>query len=152
VARAPSSTPLVSPVVTAETAHPAAVSTPAEDARLSAIKAFLFDHSKRLLSGCLDHVTGFRVENGAAYFSFDEKDSFYADISKAREQQEALREACVQVLGQAVRTYVTLEEPRAEAQVPRRSARERAERDPGVEAFRKKLDGALVDVRDLSQE
>jgi hypothetical protein len=56
------------------------------------------------------------------------------------------------VLGQPVRIYVTLEEQRAEAQVPRLSARERAERDPGVEAFRKKFDGTLLDVQDLSQE
>jgi hypothetical protein len=76
----------------------------------------------------------------------------YADLLKASEQQEALRGACAQVLGQPVRIYVKLEDQRAEAQVPRLSARERAERDPGVEAFRKKFDGALVDVRDLSQE
>jgi DNA polymerase-3 subunit gamma/tau len=147
------STPVASPLAAAETVHPsAAVSTPAEDARLSSIKAVLFDQSKRFLSSCLDHLASFRVENGEVHFTFKHKDSLYADLLKAREQQETLRATCAQVLGQAPRIYVTLEELRAEAQVPRLSARERAERDPGVEAFRKKLDGALVDVQDLSQE
>jgi DNA polymerase-3 subunit gamma/tau len=131
---------------------PTDVMTPGEDARLSSIKAVLFDRSKRFLSSCLDHLAGFRVEKGEAHFTFKHEDALYADLLKAREQQEALREACAQVLGQSVRIYVTLEEQRAEAQVPRLSARERAQRDPGVEAFRKKFDGVLEDVRDLSQE
>jgi DNA polymerase-3 subunit gamma/tau len=152
VAPAPPSTPFASPVAEAEKVHPAADSTPAEDARLSSIKAILFDQSKRFLSSCLDHLASFRVENGEVHFTFKHKDSLYADLLKAREQQETLRVACAQVLGQPVRIYVTLEEQGAEAQVPRLSARERAERDPGVEAFRKKFDGTLVDVQDLSQE
>jgi len=146
------STPAVSPVATVETVRPPTVSAPEEDARLSSIKSVLFDQSKRFLSSCLDHLAGFRVENGEAQFTFKHKDSLYADLLKAREQQEVLRAVCAQVLGQPVRIYVTLEEHRAEAQVPRLSARERAERDPGVEAFRKKFDGALEDVQDLSQE
>jgi DNA polymerase-3 subunit gamma/tau len=153
VAPALPSTPVASPSTTVETVHPAAaVSTPAEDARLSSIKAALFDQSKRFLSSCLDHLAGFRFENGEVHFTFKHKDSLYADLLKAREQQETLRAVCAQVLGQPVRIYVTLEEQRAEAQVPRLSARERAERDPGVEAFRKKFDGTLLDVQDLSQE
>jgi DNA polymerase-3 subunit gamma/tau len=146
-------TPVASPVAAVETVQPAAtVSTPAEDARLSSIKAVLFDQSKRFLSSCLDHLTGFRFENGEVHFTFKHQDSLYADLLKAREQQETLRAACAQVLGQPVRIYVTLEEQRTEAQVPRPSARERAERDPGVEAFRKKFDGTLLDVQDLSRE
>jgi DNA polymerase-3 subunit gamma/tau len=152
VAPAPQGTPVASPAAEAETVHPAAVSTPAEDARLSSIKAVLFDQSKRFLSSCLDHLAGFRFENGEVHFTFKHKDSLYADLLKAREQQEALRAVCAQVLGQPVRIYVTLEGQRVEAQVARLSARERAERDPGVEAFRKKFDGTLVDVQDLSQE
>jgi DNA polymerase-3 subunit gamma/tau len=152
VAPAPRSAPAASPVAEAETVHPPAVSTPTEDARLSSIKSYLFEQSKRLLSGCLEHVAGFRVENGEAHFSFKHKDSFYADILKAREQQETLRAVCAQVLGQPVKICVRLEEERGEAQVPRVSARERAERDPGVEAFRKKFAGTLLDVQDLSQE
>jgi DNA polymerase-3 subunit gamma/tau len=152
VGPAPLSMPVASPVAAAEAVRPAAVSTPAEDARLSSIKAVLFDQSKRFLSSCLDHLAGFRFENGEAHFTFNQKDSLYADLLKAREQLEALRAVCAQVLGQPVRIYVTLEEQRAEAQAPRLSARERAERDPGVEAFRKRFDGTLVDVQDLSQE
>jgi len=131
---------------------PTDVVTPGEDARLSSIKALLFDQSKRFLSSCLDHLAGFRVENGEAHFTFKHEDALYADLLKAREQQEALRAACAQVLGQPVRICVTLEEQRTEAQVPRLSARERAQRDPGVEAFRKMFDGVLEDVQDLSQE
>ena len=153
VAPAPPSTAVAAPMAAVETVHPpAAVSTPAEDARLSSIKAALFDQSKRFLSSCLDHLSGWRFENGEVRFTFARKDSLYADLLKAREQQETLRAVCAQVLGQPVRIYVTLEEQGAEAQVPRLSARERAERDPGVEAFRKKFDGALADVQDLSRE
>jgi DNA polymerase-3 subunit gamma/tau len=153
VAPVPPSTPVAPPVAAVETVQPpAAVSTPAEDARLSSIKAALFDQSKRFLSSCLDHLSGWRFENGEVRFTFGHKDSLYADLLKAREQQETLRAVCAQVLGQPVRIYVTLEEQGAEAQVPRLSARERAERDPGVEAFRKKFDGALADVQDLSRE
>jgi DNA polymerase-3 subunit gamma/tau len=147
------STPVAAPVAAVETVHlPAAVSTPAEDAQLSSIKAALFDQSKRFLSSCLDHLSGWRFENGEVRFTFARKDSLYADLLKAHEQQETVRAVCAQVLGQPVRIYVTLEEQGAEAQVPRLSARERAERDPGVEAFRKKFDGTLVDVQDLSRE
>jgi DNA polymerase-3 subunit gamma/tau len=152
VAPAPPSAPAASPVAEAETVHPAAVSTPAEDARLSSIKAVLFDQSKRFLSSCLDHLSGFRVENGEVDFIFKPKDSLYADLLKAREQQETLRAACAQVLGQPVKICVRLEEERAGAQVARLSALERAERDPGVEAFRKKFAGTFLHVQDLSQE
>jgi DNA polymerase-3 subunit gamma/tau len=153
VAPAHPSTPVVSPVAAVERVHPAAaVSTPAEDARLSSIKTVLFGKSKRFLSSCLDHLASFRFENGEAHFTFRHKDSLYADLLKAREQQETLRAVCAEVLGPPVRIYVTLEEEGAKAQVARLSARERAERDPGVEAFRKKFDGTLVDVQDLSQE
>jgi len=153
VAPAGESAQAASPVAEAEKVRPAAAaSTPAEDARLASIKGLLFDRSKRFLSTLLDHLAGFRVEDGAVHFTFEQKDSQFADLLRAREQQETLRAVCAQVLGQPVRIYVTLEEQRAEAQAPRLSARERAERDPGVEAFRKKFDGTLVDVQDLSQE
>ena len=91
----------------------------------------------------MDHLARFGAENGEVYFAFKPKDSWIADVLKAREQQEKLRLACEQVLGQPVRIYVTLEELRAESQAPRLSARERADRDPAVEAFRKKFDGAF---------
>jgi hypothetical protein len=97
-------------------------------------------------------LASFRIEDGEVHFAFRQKDSLYADLLKAREQQEALRAVCARVLGQPVRIYVTLEELRAESQAPRLSARERAERDPAVEAFRKRFDGVLESVQDLSQE
>jgi len=145
------------PPVSVETRPTTRVADPdaggsAEDARLSSIKSTLFDQSKRFLSSCLDHLAAFRIEDGEVHFTFQQKDSLYADLLKAREQQEALRAVCAQVLGQPVRIYVTLEELRAESQAPRLSARERADRDPGVEAFRKRFDGALESVQDLSQE
>jgi len=153
VAPADGSAPMASPVAEAEKVGPAAaVSTPSEDARLASIKNLLFGQSKRFLSTLLDHLAAFRVEDGAVHFAFQQKDSQFADLLKAREQQEILRAVCAQVLGQPVRICVTLEEQRAEAQAPRLSARERAERDPGVEAFKKKFDGTLLDVQDLSQE
>ncbi len=145
-------TPAGSPVAGADTTRAAAPSAPREDARLSSIKSALFDQSKRFLSSCLDHLAAFRIEDGEVHFTFRQKDSLYADLLKAREQQEALRAVCAQVLGQPVRIYVTLEKLRAESQAPRLSARERADRDPGVEAFRKRFDGALESVQDLSQE
>lgn len=145
------------PPVSVETRPTPRVAAPdaggsAEDARLSSIKSTLFDQSKRFLSSCLDHLAAFRVEGGEVHFIFKQKDSFYADLLKGREQQEALRAVCAQVLGQPVRIYVTLEELRAESQAPRLSARERADHDPGVEAFRKRFDGVLESVQDLSQE
>jgi DNA polymerase-3 subunit gamma/tau len=145
----PRSAPAASPEAVLPTA---AASTAGEDPRLESIKTILFDQKKRLLSSCLDHLSGCRFENGEARFFFSHKDSFYCDILNGHEQQQAFRSACTQVLGQPVRIYVTLEEQGAEAQAPRLSARERAERDPGVEAFVRKLDGKLVDVQDLSQE
>jgi DNA polymerase III gamma/tau subunit len=125
---------------------------PAEDARLASIKARLFDQSKKFLSSCLEHVSGWRFENGEVRFLYARKDAVYADLLRSREQQEALRSVCTQVLGQPVRICVTLEEQGAETHAAPSSARERAERDRGVEAFRKMLGCTLVDVRDLSQE
>ncbi|MGA2075334.1 MAG: DNA polymerase III subunit gamma/tau [Terriglobia bacterium] len=150
-APAPSTPPNAETRATTEVA-PTGVGRASEDARLSSIKSTLFDQSKRFLSSCLDHLAGFRIEDGEVHFVFRQKDSLYADLLKAREQQEALRAVCTQVLGQPVRIYVTLEELRAESQAPRLSARERAERDPGVEAFRKRFDGVLDSVQDLGQE
>ncbi len=122
-----------------------------EDPRLCSIKSLLFGQSK-LLASCLDPLTGWRFENGEVRFLYAKKDSWAAELLKTRERLETLRSACSQVLGQPVKICVTLEESTAE-NLPRRSnARERAERDTGVEAFRKKFDCTWVDVTDLSQE
>ncbi len=122
-----------------------------EDDRLNSIKAVLFEKQK-FLSTCLDHVSGWRFENGEVRFLFPKNASTFADLIKSREQLEALRSVCTQVLGQPVKIYVTLEEQEGQPAVARPSARDRAARDATVEAFRKKFDCTLVDVKDLSQE
>jgi hypothetical protein len=97
-------------------------------------------------------MTGWRFENGEVRFLYAKKDSWAADLLKTRERLETLRSVCSEVLGQPVKICVTLEEPKTESQNARFSARQRAERDAGVDAFRKKFDCTLVDVKDLSQE
>ncbi len=124
----------------------------AEDPRLTAIKSLLFERSKKFLSSCLEHLAGWRLENGEVRFVYAKQASWAADFVRGREQFEALREACSQVLGSPVRIYVTLEEQEFEPRSARPGARERAERDRGVEAFSKRFDCTLVDVKDLSQE
>ena len=122
-----------------------------EDDRLSSIKARLFE-TQKFLSSCLDHVSGWRFENGEVRFLFPKNASTFADLIKSREQLEALRSVCAQVLGQPVKIYVTLEEQAGQPAVTLPNARERAARDATVETFRKKFDCTLVDVKDLSQE
>ena len=97
-------------------------------------------------------MAGWQFENGEATFVYAQKDSFFADLLKNREQQETLRTVCTEVLGQPVKICVRLEGQEVEARVERPNARERAERDQTVEAFRKKFDGAVLDVKDLSRE
>jgi len=135
-------------------APPVAAAAPAMPGgdQLNSIKSVLFDQSKKLLSTCLDHISGWRCENGEARFLFPKSASFFADLLKSRDQVEALRSVCVQVLGQPVKICVTLEESEEKPVAARPSARERAERNPTVEAFRKRFDCTLVDVKDLSQE
>ena len=135
--------------------EPHAPPTPAalaiEDARLAAIQTRVY-HQSNFLGSCLEHLSGFQFKDGEAYFEFAQKDSFYADLVKAREQLEILRSACAEVLGQPVKICVRLKEQGVVTRTEYPSARERAERDPGVEAFRKKFDGAVLDVKDLSRE
>jgi len=138
--------PLPAPAVPVETAVPAN-----EDAVLAAIKTKVYGQSN-FLGSCLEHMTGWRWENGEVTFSYAQKDSFFADLLKSREQQDILRAVCAQVLGQPVKICVRLEEQKIEARGERPSARERAERDETVEAFRKKFDGMVLDVKDLSRE
>jgi DNA polymerase-3 subunit gamma/tau len=128
------------------------IAAASEDSRLAAIKALLFDQSKKFLSSCLEHVSGCRLENGEVHFLYAQKDILYAELLRSREQQDSLRAVCAQVLGQPVRICVTLAEQGVETRSARPSARERAERDREVEAFRKKFDCTWVDVQDLNQE
>jgi DNA polymerase-3 subunit gamma/tau len=134
------------PPAPVETAAPAN-----EDPRLAAIKSKVYGQSN-FLGSCLEHMSGWRYVNGEAEFVYAQKDSFFADLLKSREQQETLRAVCAEVLGQPVKICVRLEEQKNEARVERPSARERAEHDEAVEAFRKKFDGTVLDVKDLSRE
>jgi DNA polymerase-3 subunit gamma/tau len=122
-----------------------------EDARLAAIKSKVYGRSN-FLGSCLEHMSSWRFENGEVTFAYAQKDAFFADLLKSPEQQEILRAECADVLGQRVRICVRLEVEQVEARVDRPSARERAEHDRSVEAFRKKFDGAVLDVKDLSRE
>jgi hypothetical protein len=132
-----------------ETAPP--VVAGGEDAVLAEIKSKVYGQSN-FLGSCLEHMSSWRVENGEATFIYAQKDSFFADLLKSREQQETLRAVCAQVLGQPVKICVRLEMQEVDARVDRPNARERAERDQTVEAFRKKFDGTVLDVKDLSRE
>jgi DNA polymerase-3 subunit gamma/tau len=140
------------PAAPAENTSPALPATPAsEDGRLAAIKTAVYSQSN-FLGSCLEHLSGFRIEEGQVDFIFAQKDSFYADLVKASEQLAILRSACIQVLGQPVRICVRLNEQAGAARTERPTARARAERDPGVDVFRKKFDGTVVDVKDLKRE
>ena len=122
-----------------------------EDARLTAIKAAVFGQSK-LRGSCLDPLVGWRFENGEVRFTYAKKDSWAVELLKSREHLEALRAACAQVLGETVRVYVTLLDGADETAAVKLGPSERAARDPVVEAFRRRFDCTLVDVKDLSQE
>ena len=126
------------------------VATP-DDVRLTAIKALIFGQSK-LLGSCLEPLVGWRFENGEVRFTYAKKDSWAADLLKSGERQEALRAACTQVLGEAVKVCVTLVDGEEQTARVAPSAKERAGSDPVVEAFRRRFDCVLVDVKDLSQE
>jgi DNA polymerase III subunit gamma/tau len=122
-----------------------------EDSRLSAIKALAYK-TQKFLGSCLEPAVGWRFENGEVRFLFARKDSGLTEMLAGREQQELLRSVCSQVLGQAVKIYVTLQDKEEGAKPARPSARDRASQDAGVEAFRKRFDCTLVDAKDLSRE
>ncbi len=142
---------MAAPRVAAPVETPAPPARRNEDAVLAAIKTKVYGQSN-FLGSCLEHMARWRFVNGEATFLYAQKDSFFADLLKSREQQEMLRTVCAEVLGQPVKICVRLEEQEVEAREERPSARERAERDQTVEAFRKKFDGTVLDVKDLSRE
>ena len=118
---------------------------------MTAIKSLASDQTK-FLGSLLESIVGWRFENGTAHFLFPKKDAWAVDILQSREQQETLRSVCSQVLGEPVKIRVTLEEREGPAAPIRPSARARAERDGGVEVFRRKFDGTLVDAKDAGEE
>jgi DNA polymerase III subunit gamma/tau len=124
-----------------------------KDANLTAIKAALFEESK-FLSSCLNPLAGWRFENGQAHFLYSREGSWAAELLQSRQHQEKLRAACERVLGQPVKIYVTLKAESGQPSIApaRLNAQDRAQRNPGVEAFQRQFDGVLVDVKDLSQE
>ena len=145
-----SSRPAEVPRAAAPPAQPPPPEAPG-DPRLTKIKSLAFGQSK-LLSSCLDPVAGWRFEDGEVRFIFSKSDSWAADLLNSREQQEKLHALCAEVLGQPVRICVTLDSEERSGLKNRRSVRERAENDGGVEALVKKFRCTLVDVIDLSRE
>jgi DNA polymerase-3 subunit gamma/tau len=123
-----------------------------QDDPLHSIKSVLFEQSNRFLSSCLDHISGWRFEDGEVRFLFPKSAATFAELVRTREQTEKLRAICTQVLGEPVRICVTLDDREGQAVAARPGARERAEQDPVVDAIRKKFDCTVVDVKDLSQE
>ncbi|MCL5004968.1 MAG: DNA polymerase III subunit gamma/tau [Acidobacteria bacterium] len=143
--------PSRSPEVTEQSSDRIPSLQKADDPRLDKIKRLAFGQSK-LLSSCLDPITGWRFENGEVRFLFSKNNSWAVDFLSAREQQEKLRSVCAEALGQPVKIYVTLDDREGSEPKTRRSARVRAESDQGVEAIVKKFQCTLVDVIDLSRE
>jgi DNA polymerase III subunit gamma/tau len=123
----------------------------ADDPRLAAIKALLFNQSKKFVSGCLEHAVGWRFENGEAHFIYSKQNSgsFWADVLNGRENQEALRQACAQVLGEPVRIRVTLDDRETGKGPAIPEARERARNHAVVKAFEQQFDCVWLDVEDL---
>jgi DNA polymerase III subunit gamma/tau len=134
-----------------QAAAPATSPVRAEDPRLHEIKSLAFEQSK-LLSSCLDPISGWRFENGEVQFLYSKKNFWAADLLNSRERQEMLRSVCAQVLGQPVKICVKLDEQDEEPRGSRVNLRERAAGDESVKAFQKAFNGALVEVIDLSQE
>ncbi len=136
----------------APAAAPAPVAEGAvQDPRLSEVKKVLFDQSRKFVSSCLEHVTGWRFENGVAHFMYSRQNSgsFWADVLNGKENQQALQEACAQVLGQAVTIRVTLQDVETKQGNAVPEARERARNDALVKAFEQQFECVWLDVEDL---
>ncbi len=145
--------PVTSPERSAPPA-PAAKTTPAaspEDPKLGEVKRLLFEQSKKFVSSCLEHVAEWRVSPGVAHFIFSRQNSgsFWADVLGNKENQEALRQVCSQVLGEPVNIRVTLRDGDARPARAAPDARERAASDPMVRAFEQRFECVVLDVEDL---
>jgi len=124
-----------------------------DDPQFAEVKKVLFDQSKKFVSSCLEHVVGWRYENGVAHFVYSKQNSgsFWADVLNSKENQEALRQACSQVLGESVSIRVTLQEREAEPGTARAAARVRAESDALVRAFQQRFECLWLEVEDLRE-
>jgi len=118
---------------------------------LDEVKKVLFDQSRKFVSSCLEHVTGWRFENGVAHFMYSKQNSgsFWADVLNSKENQHALQQACAQVLGQAVTIRVTLQDVEAKQANAVPEARERARNDSLVRAFEQQFECLWLEVEDL---
>ena len=123
----------------------------AKDPQLAAVQKLLFDQSKKFVSSCLEHVAGWRCENGVVHFVYSRQGAgnFWADALRNKENQEAVRQACSQVLGEAVSIRVTLQEKGPEEAPAAPVASERAHRDARVQAFERRFECVWMDVDDL---
>jgi hypothetical protein len=121
------------------------------DARLEAIKAELFSQSK-FLGSCLNPLAGWRCGNGEIQLIFSRAGAWAADLIRSQEHLDKVRAACEKVLGHPVRIYVTLSQEGAAAVPANSSAQERAKKDSAVEAFRRRFEGSVTDVTDLTRE
>jgi len=123
----------------------------AEDPRLAEVKRLLFEQSKKFVSSCLEHLAEWRVEAGVAHFVFSRQNSgsFWADVLGNKENHEALRQVCSQVLGEPMNIRVTLRDGDAKPARAIPDARERAANDPAVRAFELRFECVVLDVEDL---
>jgi len=122
-----------------------------QDPRLAEVKKVLFDQSRKFVSSCLEHVTGWRFENGVAQFMYSKQNSgsFWAEVLNSKENQQALKEACAQVLGQPVTIRVTLQDGEMKQGNAIPEVRERARNDALVRAFEQQFECVWLDVEDL---
>ncbi len=130
---------------------PAPPPSTTEDPRWSAIKDKVRSQRK-VLGQFLEDVSRWRLADGQVHLEFGPEHKYVVDLLKGRDEDAIIRSACEEVLGQPVKIYVKLEAQGTGVRAERPSARERAERDQTVEAFRRRFDGTLLDVKDLSRE
>lgn len=123
----------------------------AEDPRLTEVKRLLFERSKKFVSSCLEHLAEWRPEPGVVHFVFSRQNSgsFWADVLANKENQEALRQVCSQVLGEPLNIHVTLRDGDSKPARVEPDARERAANDPVVRAFEHRFECVMLDVEDL---
>ena len=119
--------------------------------QLAAIKSLVHGRSK-LLSNFLEHnLVGWRCEDGQTRFVFSDEVRWALDILAQRENQEVLRGACAEVLGEPVRLSISVEEEgKGKAVGNRLSASERARRDPQIRAVMERFDGAWLGAKNLT--
>jgi len=150
----PAAAAVPAPVRSQAPSAPSAKESPApavEDPRLAEVKRLLFEQSKKFVSSCLEHLAEWRAEPGAVHFVFSRQNSgtFWADVLGNKENHEALRAVCAQVLGEPVNIRVTLRDGESKPARAEPDARERATADPGVRAFEQRFECVMLDVEDL---